>query len=460
MKPMNRRAFIAGSAKTIIALPLLEAMFLTDKAMAQAASTMMPRFSFMYFANGVVEFEGSPTSMDKLTGILAPLAPYRQHLVAVNGLSNRENSSWDQTGGPIGGLGTPHETEAATFLTCSKLGSLGELRVNPSIDQIIGMSLQNKYSTKTSALVIGAGDALSGIGQGDVNMAYHTLMSWKSATQYVAPFMTVNAVFKEMFSSAPPTTTNPDLVKLQNQKKSILDAALSQISSMRTRLGTADQVRLDQYLTGVRDVEKKVNAIVTTGPACPTVTAPQDYNPGDSGQFESYIRTMIDLITISFQCNLIPVANFMFTRGNGGARSGVGGVPDDQHEVSHYADDTAKKDKLRKINTFYYSMFAYYLKKLNETMELDQPMIKNILSLYGCSTSDAQLHDGSNATIMLAGGQNLGVVTNRVLDYGLIADKPYGTGKPLANLFLGMSNVAGVGLTKFANSNAAINLKA
>jgi hypothetical protein len=463
---MNRRHFLAGSAKTLISLPLLEAMFLSDKALAQAATGINPRFAFLYYSNGSVAFENSATSLDSLTGMLAPLAPYRSHLISVNGLSNKENSAWDNNGG--GGGGTPHETEAATFLTCNKLGSLGDLKVSPSMDQVIGSYLQAKMGARMSSLVIGDGIVDSGIGQGGINRAYHHLMSWKSATSYVAPFMSINAVFKEVFSGVMPTTgttttTNAELAKLQAQKKSILDASINQVAAMKQRLGVADQARLDQYLSGVREVEIKVAAVSTTtttnGPLCPAVSAPTDYSPFDPSQFQNYIHTMIDLITVAFQCQITPSVSYMFTRGNGGVRSGVGGVVEDQHEVSHYKTN-GTADKLRKVNTFYNSQFAYYVKKLSETMELDQPLIKNVVSLYGCSTSDSDDHDGGNCTAWIAGGQNHGVITNRVMDYGMKANRAYNTGTPLANLMLGLSNIAGVGLTSFGNSKGAINLKA
>jgi hypothetical protein len=89
-------------------------------------------------------------------------------------------------------------------------------------------------------------------------------------------------------------------MKLQLQKKSILDGALSQISSMKTRIPATDQARLDQYLTSVREVEVKVNNMTTTvtGPSCPVPsTTPQNYDPGNDSQFANYIKAQIDLIT-------------------------------------------------------------------------------------------------------------------------------------------------------------------
>jgi hypothetical protein len=456
-KPINRRTFLAGAAKTAIYLPLLEAMFPSDLAVAQA-STSYKRFVYMLFPNGTVGYEMSPTSIDSLTGMLAPLSPLKDHLLFINGLTNRDNSTWEKNLAPAGG-GSPHEFAEATFMAALTTKDRTNLRHHITIDQVIGKHLQGLYRNPTTSVLINDGTVETGMGQLDTNMAWHQLISWKSETEYVSPLGHPTLVFNSLFSNAKAgggTTTDAQLAFIKIQKRSILDSALSQISEMNKRLGAADKVRLDRYLAGVRDVETKVNAIATEVPSAtcqiPTRPATGDYS------FVNYTKTVLDLMVLGLQCQTTPMIVYQLSRGNGGARTAeYCGVSDDQHDITH---DEGRETDRRKINTWYNMQFAYFLQKLANTQELGVPLIQNVLTLYGSGISSSVPHDGSNLPIVLAGGQSMGVKTRQIINFA--AERPYtpyGAGTRLANLHLSMAQLAGMNITSFGNSNGVINLK-
>jgi Protein of unknown function (DUF1552) len=452
LKPLKRRSFLLGACGSLIALPLLESMFASDRVLA-AVGTRPLRFTFMFYPNGSVEYEMSPTSLNQLNGVLEPFAAFRDQLISVNGLNNRDNSTWEINGVDLGG-GTPHEINAATFLTCQKLGSLDELQLSPSIDQLIGAELQKRYSTRLASVVVGDGVGGSGIGQGGVNQAYHHLMSWKTTTQYVTPISRAPALFAQLFGDDQNESASAELTAARAQRRSILDSTTSQYQAMKRRVGKSDQARLELYLETIRQVETQLDA--TTSAACPTGEAPIDYNPKNQAEFPAYLDTMSDLIVLALQCQVSPVAVFQLSRGNGGVRSGVAGVEDDQHSVSHYRSNDSV-DSLRKINQFYNQRAAYFLNRLASVEELGQTLLDSTVTLYGTGIADADRHDGSNCAILIAGGGAHGVVGNRVIDHEL-RPKDYGEGTPLANLHLGFAQLAGVELGQFGNSTGAIAL--
>lgn len=453
-KRLSRRSVLFGTGGALVALPLLEAMFDRDRAL-YAANAHPARFAFVFYPNGAVEYEMSPTSLDELTGVLEPFAPFRDRLISVNGLNNRDNNTWEIHGVDLGS-GSPHEFNAPTFLTCQKLGSLDELRLSPSIDQLIGAELQGRQGHRLRSLVIGDGEGRSDIGQGGVNRAYHHLISWQSETQYVVPLSSTAAVFAEIYGGQPGEAEATEaLLALQAQKRSILDSTAEQLAAMQPRVSQDDRTRLELYLDAVRSVETRLDSVPTTS-NCPTADEPALLDPESSDEFPAYLDTMTELVVLALQCQVTPVATFQLSRGNDGVRSGVAGVSGDQHGVSHY-NSGGSQDELRLINTFYNDRAAQLFRRLAETAELDRSLLDSTLVLYGSGIADADAHDGSNCGIWLAGGEALGMVPGRVIDHGL-GRKDYGEGTPLANLHLGLAGVAGVDLDSFGNSTGRIEL--
>jgi hypothetical protein len=451
---LSRRSFLFGAGNTVIALPLLEAMFASDRALA-GSEGRPPRFAFVFYPNGSVEYEMSPTSLDDLGGVLTPLQPFRSELVPVLGLNNRDNSTWEINGVDLGS-GTPHEINAPTFLTCQRLGSLAELSLSRSIDQVIGEHLQAQWNTPQASIFVGDGEGSTGVGQGGVNRAYHHLMSWKSATQYVTPISRTVEMFEEIYGGQPmPNMPDPAYEALRARKKSILDSTSSQLQAMKLRVGEADRTRIELYLDTVRELEKKIFAEPPTA-ACPDTREPADHDPKEVEEFPPYLDTMSDHVVLALQCRVTPVAVFQLSRGNDGVRSGVGGVSSDQHGVSHFRSG-GSEDALRQINTFYNERAAYFLGRLAAVDELGQPLLDSTLTLYGTGIGDADYHDGGNCTVFLAGGRALGVATDRVLDLGL-GSKDYGEGVPLADLHVGLAQLAGVDIESFGNSTGTIDL--
>jgi hypothetical protein len=114
---------------------------------------------------------------------------------------------------------------------------------------------------------------------------------------------------------------NPALAQTKALQKSVLDSVLGSATTLRTKLSTGDQARVDQYLTSVRDLEKLVAAPAmqvptggtTTG--CTGIPRPAEafidgVNPPDYSR-ETHANLMIQLVTLAFACDLTRTISFM-----------------------------------------------------------------------------------------------------------------------------------------------------
>jgi len=462
---LDRRSFLFGAGGSLIALPLLEAMFPTEKALAQGPTAAdQARYVFVFFPNGSVGTEMSPRPGAAWSPILTPLEAHRSDLLFVEGLHNRQNSSWKWYDAKLG-TGTGHEVGAPCFLTCARLPEPGQTRLSISIDQLIGQQLKQQRKSRLASLVMADGKNASGIAQGGVNAAFHSLMSWKSdkLNDYEAPLSRPQLVFEQIFAGFDPTGVPGQLTALQLRKKSILDTVKEQEAAMKGRLGVADQARLDQFFSNLREVETKVSALPPPTILCAKPSAPADVT---AKNFPEFTRTMLDLVVLGLQCQVTPCISYQLSRGNGGVQNATYvGLTEDQHSISHHAGNAVQKDKLRKINTWFNEQLAYFVGRLKAIDELGQPLLRNVVTVFGSEVADGDAHNGFDLPIVLAGGQNLGIETGGIADFGL---GKAGTGSietdhtrapPLANLFLTLAGLAGAPAQKFGNSTGKLELR-
>jgi len=462
---LDRRSFLIGAAGSVIALPLLEAMFPTEKALAQGPSAAdKARFVFLFFPNGSVGSEMSPRPNTPWPSILSPLEEHRAELLFVEGLHNRQNSSWKWYD-PKLGTGSGHEVGACCYATCARIPEPGQTRLSISIDQLIGQELRTKRGTRLASLVIADGKNASGIAQGGVNAAFHSLMSWKSdkLNDYEAPLTRPQLVFEQIFAGFEPTSVPGQLSALQLRKKSILDAVKEQEAAMKSRLGTADRARLDQYFSNVREVETKVGALPPPTLLCTKPAAPADVT---SKNFPDFTRTMLDLVVLALQCQVTPCVSYQLSRGNGGVQNATYvGLSEDQHGISHHGNNPVQQDKLRQINTWFNGQLAYLIGKLKTIDELGAPLSKNVVTVFGSEVADGDKHNGFDLPIVVAGGQNAGITSGGIADVGFgkagsgSIETDHERAAPLANLFLSLAQLAGSPATSFGNSTGTLELK-
>ena len=317
MKSMlsNRRQVLKG-AGVALALPWLET-FAPRTARAQAASPSPRRYVMLYFPNGTADF-WHPTGQGtgdawKLSPILEPLAPVKPYVSVLQNVSNYA---------PFGGHVEPsHSNLGAATWTCVRPNGPQSGHSGISVDQVIANLVGGSTSLPSLQIGLSTLDSYT-----DGLPAQHSRsMSWRSAGEPLYKVVNPQAVFDRLVSAGGgavtggTTTADPAATRRRALQKSALDYVLGSATALQARLGSDDRMKLDQYLTSVRSLEKRVGApgVQTTSPAggCARVARPPA--PAAVGNVpagysrESHADTMIDLVVMALQCDLTRVVSFM-----------------------------------------------------------------------------------------------------------------------------------------------------
>lgn len=440
---LARRTFLRGTG-ALLGLPLLEAM-IRSTAHAAAASAKPPvRLAFIFFPNGAIMDSWKPQSVGadyELPATLEPLAALRERFNVVSGLA--------QDNGRAKGDGPgDHARSAASFLTgAHPVKTAGaDIKVGISADQ--AAAEQIGHLTRLPSLELGiergrpAGSCDSGY-----SCAYSNSISWKNATTPVAKEIQPRLVFERLFGSPDKTAQN---ASRDFYRQSILDLVSEDVTRLQTRVGEADRRKLDEYFTGLRELEQRIqkaeaDARETAGAARPKLAVPE----GTPGDLEQHVRLMFDLMTLAFQTDTTRVATFMLANEGSNRAYGAAGVTDGHHQISHHQNDQEKIAKLRKIDRFLVSQFAYFLDKLSQVHEGEQSLLDHSLVLYGSGLSDGNRHRHDDLPIVLAGQAGGRIATGRHVKLERET--------PLNNLFLTMLDCAGAKVPQLGDSTGLLS---
>jgi hypothetical protein len=252
------------------------------------------------------------------------------------------------------------------------------------------------------------------------------------------------AVFERLFGDA--ASTDPAARRARMERdRSVLDSVNEKVADLKRAIGPTDRLKLDEYLDGIRDVERRIQkAEEQTQVELPLLEQPE----GIPASFEEHVALMFDLQLLAYQTDLTRVITFMMGREVSSRTYPQIGVPDAHHPLSHHEDDAHKIATMAKINVFHATLFAGYLKKLAETADGDGTLLDHMVMLYGCGMSNSNSHSPVNVPVLVLGGGSGRLKGGRHLKY---ADDP-----PLANLMVTLLDKLGMPLDKLGNSNGRL----
>jgi hypothetical protein len=449
---LSRRNFLRGLG-ACVALPALASLgtsrllAATDAAgkLATTPSGAPLRAAFMCVPNGTIpgawwpdvkddvakEFDFSPT--------LKPLEGVRQQLQILGGLDQK-----NAVGGVDGG--GDHARGNGVFLTGVRLKkSATDIHAGISIDQIIAREVG--HLTRFPSLELSS-DAIRTAGACDSGYAcaYQYNLSWRSETTPVAAEANPRAVFERLFGVGGPGERAENLRRRQAEQRSVLDFVLEEAKSMNNRLNGRDREKLDQYLTGIREIEKNIEKAEKFGaPKDPGGAAPNGI-PLERAQ---YIQLMFDMLALAFQTDSTRVATMLIGHDGDNRSLPEAGVTEGHHDLSHHFNNEDKIAKLKKIDLFYAQQLAKFLQKLQTTPDVDgNPLLQNCMILYGSGNADGNRHTHSNLPLVLAGGAGAGLQTGRYIHHG---------SKPMNNMLMAIAGKMGVkNLSRFGDSTGVL----
>ena len=421
---ISRRTMLRGVGCTI-ALPWLEAMGpLNNWSLGATTTKPAPnRMAFVYVPNGKNMADWTPSvegANYDLPAILQPLKDFRDQINVITGLTVDKARGHGDGGGD-------HARAMSAFLTgCQPHKTDGpDIHVGVSVDQVAASRIADQ--TRLSSLEIGCeqGQMAGGCDSG-YSCVYSSTVSWRSATTPMPKETNPRLVFERLFGSGP----DSDRVKRNARRRSLLDFVRQDAGDLTRKVGKADQRKLDEYFTAVRDIEQRMHRAETLPePKAPEGTTVPE---GIPEVYQDHIRIMADLMVLAFQCDITRVSTLVFANEGSNRPYPFINIKDGHHDLSHHGGDEAKKAKIREINKFHTSQLAYLLGRLKSIPEGDGSLLDHCMITYGSGNSDGNRHNHDDLPILLAGGGCGTIQTGRHITF------PRGADTPLNNLWLSL----------------------
>jgi len=438
-KALARRTFLRGVG-TALALPLLDSMI---PAMAGTTAQPAIRLGFVYVPNGIIQKDWVPqalgTNFDFMP-TMKPLEPFRDKLIILRNLAQHNGEA-------LGDGGGDHARAGATWLTGvhPKKTEGADIHAGISADQIAAKKLAN--ATQFGSLEIGIEEpSLAGGCDSGYSCAYTNTISWRGPTTPNPMELSPRALFERLFGDG--ESTDPAVrIRRMNQDRTILDTVRGDISSLQPALGPRDKSKLDEYLEGIRDIERRIQKAEEQSA---TMKMPVMERPvGIPDAFEDHTKLMSDLMVIAFQTDMTRVVTFMMAREGSNRSYREIGVPDGHHSMSHHMLDEQKMVKLQKIDQFHVKAFAYLLGRMQATPDGDGTLLDHTMMLYGSSIRDGNTHDHYDLPLVLAGGKSVNIKGGQHVQY-----KPL---TPMTNFLLGMLDKVGVPADTLGDSTGKVD---
>jgi Protein of unknown function (DUF1552) len=270
-------------------------------------------------------------------------------------------------------------------------------------------------------------------------------LSWKSATTPAIKEVNPRMVFDRLFGHA---TKNDHHAEKRDQRetynRSILDYMNEHLNSINRRLGANDRHRVDEYLTSIREIERRLDAPpsdvkLPEGMVRPT-RVPET--------FKEHFRIMADLQILAIQRDVTRVSTFALGVEQSRRTYSEIGIPEEHHGLTHHAGDPAKIAKVCQIDNYCVQQLAYFLDKMKSIKEGDKTLLDNSMVLLGNGNGDAARHDHQNCMAVLA-GRGCGTLTpGRYLKYN---------GVVMSNLWLSLMDRMGVEVQSHGDSTGRLS---
>jgi hypothetical protein len=363
---LGRRQFLRA-AGVGVALPLFDSLRTAQAAAGKLAVTPTGaplRTAFVYFPNGAIPAAWWPTGEEakfQLGRTLKPLEPVKQHVQVLGGLDHKTAEA-----GPDGG--GDHARGNGTFLTGVRLRkSATDVRAGVSIDQVIACEVGGLTRFPSLELSCDPGTRVGACDTG-YSCAYQFNLAWSSPTTPKTPEANPRLVFERLFGAGKPGERRANLERRQAEDRSVLDFVLADARAMQKRLDPQDGRKLDQYLTGVREIEARITKAEKFGPARdPAIDTP----PGIPADYAEYLRLMFDMLALAFQTDSTRVATLLLAHDGSNRSFEHIGITEGHHDLTHHQNRQDWVDKVADIDQWYVRQFARFLDGLAKTPDVD-----------------------------------------------------------------------------------------
>ena len=434
MNRSTRRAALLGAGVTM-ALPWMESLRAGDEQPSTENPVFPKRFAALFMGNGINAdhwwAKGAGEEME-LSRTLEQLDPFKKKLNVVTGLFNRNAN----------GVGI-HPGQTGNILSGAALQKGAVLKGGVSLDQVLANRLGE--DSPQPSLVLGCEQPITGYHETNFSMAYSSHISWHDANSPVPMEVYPSLAFDSLFDNHG-----------SRRMQSILDRVQEHASHIRRQISAADQAKLDEYLTSVREIEKRIERTredkskadenaARRGQPAELMKRPDNGLPED---LREHMRLMGDIIATAFQTDKTRVATLLLCRDLSGLFYPFLDVRKAHHPASH--DDLS--DDYERVSRYYVSQLAYLALRLDSMPEGQGTVLDNSCLMFISNMWSGSRHDSSKVPLLLLGGLGGTLETGRVLDY---LDKGDDNRK-LCSLYLSLMDRMGVELPQFGDAETRL----
>ena len=432
MAKVDRRTVLRGAGVTMC-LPWLES--LSAFAATPSGSAFPKRFAVLFMGNGVNEdhwgAEGSGEAM-KLSLSLTPLEPLKKKINVVNGLFNKNS-----TGQGI------HPAQTGSLLTGAPITRGPVVHSGISVDQMIANRIGQ--DTLQPSIVLACEQPMTGYHETNFSMAYSSHISWQNADSPVPNEVYPALAFDTLFEN-----------RGSMRNLSILDRVRDAAQALSRQVSSTDQYKLDEYLTSVREVEKRVDGMRKNQANAedlaklknrPVLSMERPAN-GLPEDFRDHTRLMCDIIAMAFQTDKTRVASLLLARDLSALYYPFLDVKDGHHSASH----NNLSDGYERISRFHLSQLAYLATKLDSMPEGDGTVLDNSCLMFLSNLWAGRVHNSFRLPVVLAGSLGGTLETGRALDYLDAGDE----NRKMCSLYLGIMDRMGIKLDRFGDAETRL----
>ena len=438
-KHLPRRSFLKGMG-AVVALPVLDAMTPAFASASQVPKAPM-RLAFTYVPNGITMGDWTPAAEGAafdFTRIMKPLEPFRSDLLVVSGLAHKN-------GAALGDGPGDHARAAASYLTGvhPRKTAGADIQNGISVDQIAAQHLAEE--TRFASLELGCDDSRT-VGNCDsgYSCAYTNSLAWRGPATPMPPETNPRLVFERLFGDID-TSLSPEVrARRLRYRRSILDLVGQRTTQLSADLGTSDKRKLDEYLTSIREIERRIErAEQDMTDLAPVIDKPT----GIPVEYPDYVNLMFDLQLIAFQTDQTRVITMMMGREGSMRTYPEIGIPDPHHPLTHHRGNPEWIEKVTQVNTLHVKLFAGFIAKLKATPDGDGSLLDHSMIVYGSGLSDGNRHAHDDLPIVMVGhGGGLRMGSHIV----------YPKQTPMTNMYLTLLDRMGVPSEKIGDSTGMI----
>jgi hypothetical protein len=375
--------------------------------------------------------EGSGADM-KLSKTLSPLEPLKHKINVIDGLFNKA-----ATGHGI------HPPQTGSLLSGADIQKGAIIRSGISVDQMIANAVGQ--DTPQSSIVLACEQPMSGYHETNYSMAYSSHISWQTPDSPVPVEVYPSLAWDNLFEN-----------RGSQINVSILDRVKDRAETLSRKVSSEDKAKLDEYLTSVREVEKRVESTRKVknqsdelakqkNRAAFTMERPQNGLPED---LRDHVRLMCDIIAIAFQTDRTRVASLIISRDLSAMYYPFLQVSEGHHAASH----NNLSEGYERISRFHVSQLAYLATKLDSMPEGEGTVLDNSCLMFLSELWIGRLHDNTRLPLVMAGGLGGTLETGRTLNYLKAGDD----NRRMCSLYLSIMDRMGIKLDRFGDATTRL----